>query len=1404
MGNPKIFFYIFICLIISIISTDNKITLYITINDTQTQYRILGEDFNDLPSVLHVNEQNLDPAKEINLDATYITNIIEMIWNQPISNCSKMFKSCNNIESIDLTNFNFLSVSNFSQMFSGCRSLKSIDLSFLNNLQNNINISNMLSNCTELKSVDLSHLNLPFVNNTNDIFNGCVKLESIDLSYIKLPKIKSFQKLFANLTSLRSVNLTNIDIPNLVSIDNMFENCTSLKSIDLSFINNSFIANMNGTFRGCNTLESVDFSNIYLKIKSFDMSFMFFNCTALTSVDFSNFNLDNSYIDNNYNPNYMDNMFSNCIALKIANFSFFLTNNIKNKMYMGYMFSNCKLLESVDFSNFNSLSSKNLSYIFYDCISLKSVDLSPINQIITLDSSFYGCSSLKSINLPNFNSVTNSSEMFSRCSSLISMDLSKLNTKSLLYMEKMFYLCTSLIDLNLENLNLEKVIDMNQMFYKCDSLIFVNFNNIKANSLNNMNQMFYECDSLTSLDLSYFKSNNIINIDQLFYKCNSLENLNLTNFKTTNIQNMEQLFYDCNSLESLDLSSFDTKKVTNMKEMFSGCSSLTSLNLSNFNFTSVSNVDNMFSGCSNLDYINIYNFQDINGANNMFNGVKVNLVFCIGDESRAENAISILRENNCSIGNCSDNYKDSQKKWIDQKNICIDKCYEDETYRYQYKDKCYEICPEGYSPNKETYVCEKICELIINFITKEDNECVYIFDSKAFYLGEYEIVYSNIELVKYIIDKTLADIKNSTLDSLLLNVTNEDKHDYLIKGNNEIYHITSSYNQNNKEYNNTKILLGECEKKLKEANNIDINDTLIIYKLEYFVEGLNIPIVKFDVFSPNTKAKLDLNICENVRIISPVSNFDAIDENNLFKYDPKSDYFNDICFPYTTENETDIVLFDRKNEYNKKNMSLCQKNCNFIEYNFTTKKVLCECDMHNKSPLQLDDIINKDKLLNNFVDIQTISNINILKCYNTLFSENGLKKNIGNYIILSIIFLFVISTILFVIKGYVRLIDKINQIIQMKKSENKDNDDNIDKKEIDEKEKNEKEKIEEELLKKKIIEDIMLKLKNPPKKIVKKKKKKVKAKKKVNLISTNSSAIKLEKSNELNQLNEINKNEKDLSIVFNEKNETIKKDNKNKKIKKNDKKKDISILDINNNDNKDEQKTEDFINYNDYELNSFSYKEALEKDRRTFLQYYISLVKIKHLLIFSFYPINDYNSQIIKICLFFFSFSLNYIVNALFFNDETMHKIYEDEGIFNFIYLIPPILYSTIISSIINIIIKTLSLSESNIVKIKKEENLKKATKLVPKVKKCLHIKFILFFIISFMFLGLFWYYISCFGAVYKNTQIHLLSDTLISFALSLIYPFIIYLFIALLRYLTLNKKEKFLNFCYIFSKIIT
>jgi len=119
-----------------------------------------------------------------------------------------------------------------------------------------------------------------------------------------------------------------------------------------------------------------------------------------------------------------------------------------------------------------------------------------------------------------------------------------------------------------------------------------------------------------------------------------------------------------------------------------------------------------------------------------------------------------------------------------------------------------------------------------------------------------------------------------------------------------------------------------------------------------------------------------------------------------------------------------------------------------------------------------------------------------------------------------------------------------------------------------------------------------------------------------------------------------------------------------------------------------------------------------------------------------------------------------------------MHKIYKDQGKFNFIYQIPQILYSTIISSIINTIISILSLSEKNILKIKGMKEAKNEDIL--KIKKILVIKFIILFILLYSLVFLFWYFLSSFCAVYKNTQVHLTKDTIIGFSLSFLYPLFI------------------------------
>ena len=133
----------------------------------------------------------------------------------------------------------------------------------------------------------------------------------------------------------------------------------------------------------------------------------------------------------------------------------------------------------------------------------------------------------------------------------------------------------------------------------------------------------------------------------------------------------------------------------------------------------------------------------------------------------------------------------------------------------------------------------------------------------------------------------------------------------------------------------------------------------------------------------------------------------------------------------------------------------------------------------------------------------------------------------------------------------------------------------------------------------------------------------------------------------------------------------------------------------------------------------------------------------------------------------------------------------------------PQIILSSIISAIITIIIKVFSLSDKNVIELKKDNTTKKTPTNIKEVLKCLKIKFILFFIISFLFLYFFWFYLGCFGAVYKNTQIYLFKNTVISYAISLVYPFFIYLIPGIFRRYSLKDINKDRKFIYDFSKIL-
>ena len=179
---------------------------------------------------------------------------------------------------------------------------------------------------------------------------------------------------------------------------------------------------------------------------------------------------------------------------------------------------------------------------------------------------------------------------------------------------------------------------------------------------------------------------------------------------------------------------------------------------------------------------------------------------------------------------------------------------------------------------------------------------------------------------------------------------------------------------------------------------------------------MNFPIVEYEVYNPlknETLKKLNLSFCEGIKIeISyPFNLNDDID-----KYDPNSNYYNDICSKTKSENGTDIILTDRRNEFIENNMSLCENNCLFIEYDNINKKVKCSC---NVKPLLSFDFIELDKdiLMKNFLDINKIKKIAITKCYKIVFNKKNIISNYGSFILITIFILFIICLIIFYSKS---------------------------------------------------------------------------------------------------------------------------------------------------------------------------------------------------------------------------------------------------------------------------------------------------------------------------------------------------------------------------------------------------
>ena len=514
-------------------------------------------------------------------------------------------------------------------------------------------------------------------------------------------------------------------------------------------------------------------------------------------------------------------------------------------------------------------------------------------------------------------------------------------------------------------------------------------------------------------------------------------------------------------------------------------------------------------------------------------------------------------------------------------------------------------------------------------------------------------------------------------------------------------------------------------------------------------------------------------------------------------FDPYSDFFNDICFKFTSEKGSDVTLESRVEDYYQ-NITLCdeKENSHYLGYNYSEDNDIityrCAFGFYKSENEKSSNLDLIDSEIKTYV---SVSNLKVITCYKKFLNLKDLIKNYGGSICILVIIIQFICFLLFCFLGikYIKkqledLFTLGNEIIRRKSllTENHLTIENDSKNHFNN-----------------FIQEKSPKLQNQEKPVSNPPKNKEISENKDNEIQKENSI----------EANTINRQETSGDIKV-----EIKEENNNEEKKATNERKDIiedkdfrnKVLDNKlsssvikkskgqfdketNIDLDMKSESSQLYDYEIDELNELPFDKALKKDKRNFCVYYCNILAVSHIILNLFFRQSDYNLFVVKLGLLFMTFPINLTFNSFFFTNEKIKINYVKsvEDISTFWSNISNTVYSSILSSTFLIILKFISLTHNSIRALRKMKNVELAKKKSVCLLRCIKLRIFIYYILSFAFLIIFGFYVLCFCAIFENTQLILVRSTFTSWLISLLYPFIICFITSLFRSLSFTCESK-------------
>ena len=123
----------------------------------------------------------------------------------------------------------------------------------------------------------------------------------------------------------------------------------------------------------------------------------------------------------------------------------------------------------------------------------------------------------------------------------------------------------------------------------------------------------------------------------------------------------------------------------------------------------------------------------------------------------------------------------------------------------------------------------------------------------------------------------------------------------------------------------------------------------------------------------------------------------------------------------------------------------------------------------------------------------------------------------------------------------------------------------------------------------------------------------------------------------------------------------------------------------------------------DEDLQDMDFEEAIIQDKRSYLRMYWSFLVDSQIILGTFCTDNYLNLLVIKLSFLVCTFEINFFLNALFYTDDYISDAYHNDGVLDFVSGLPKSIYSFAATLITTNLLRMLSNSKSELMKLIRE-----------------------------------------------------------------------------------------------------